>query len=395
MSDRRNRDDDEDDRPARRRGGRDDDDEDRGSRRSSGSGFRYRARSVEDVWVRAERNTYGTDSYLKDDVRMFKAKGGDNTVRILPATWDDAKHYGLDVFLHQGIGADRASYLCLDKMKGKPCPICEARKRAAAEGDEEYANQLRPQQRLVAYVIDRAREREGALAWSMSARQDSDINRLASDKSTGEVLNVDSPTEGYDLTFTREGEGMKTRYSGFSFSRRPSDLDNDKALDFAVEHPLPDQLIFYSYDHIAKAFAGTRPRSTDDDDADDKPKRRAVKDDDDDKPKRRASRDDDDDKPAPRRKVKPEVTQTWDEVHELKFGKLAQLVEDHDLDIDPEASRNDEDLADQICEALDIPKRAKRRAVDDDDPPRRRPSRDDDDDEPPARRKLREARDKE
>jgi hypothetical protein len=389
--DRRDRDDD-DDRGRGRSRSRDDDDND-----SGGRGWRYKPSSAEDVKHRGERNTSGNDPFLADALKVFKPRQGDNTIRFLPATWEDSKHYGLDVFVHFGIGPDRAAYLCLDKMKGKPCPICEARKRAVAEGDQEFADELRPSARVIAYVIDRDKDREGALVWGMSARQDSEIARLAVDKQNGEALNVDSPDEGYDLTFTREGEGLKTRYSGFAFSRRSSSLDHKKALQFAIDNPLADALVFYSYDHIAKSFAGTKARSDDDDDKpskrgrdrdDDKPAARRGRDDDE-RPARRP-RDDDDDKP--KRAAKPDVDMTWDEVHELSFRKLTNLIEEHSLKVDPEASRNDEDLADQVCEELGIEKRAARRASrDDDERPARREVKKDDD-EPVTRRKLREAR---
>lgn len=370
----RRRDEDDDDRGSRR-----DRDDDRGGR---GSGrFRYQPRSAEATRQRAERNVYGNDPFLSEEVKLFKPKVGDNTVRILPATWEDSQHYGIDVFVHQGIGADRTTYLCLEKMKNKPCPICEARKRASAEGDQEFADQLRVSSRVFMYVVDRDKEREGAMVWNMGARQDADILKLCTDKRSGEVLQIDNPDEGYDLQFTREGEGLKTRYSAFSFVRRPSALDLPKALDFAVQHPLPDQLVFYSYDHIAKSFAGTKPK----DDSDDQPRRRSTKDEDE-TPTRRTPKDDDD-KPASRRRGTPDLT--WDDVHQMSFTKLSALIEDERLKVDPEASRNDDELADEVCEALGIEKTRGRSRRDADEAPSRRKL--DDDDDPPARRKLRDA----
>lgn len=363
-----------------------DDDDDRGGRRG-GTGFRYQRRDSKETQRRAEQGGGSGDSFLTDVVRLFKPVQGDNTVRILPPTWEDAKHYGMDIHVHYGIGSDNAAYLCLDKMKGKACPICEERKRALSDGDQDYADELRPTHRVVMYVIDRAKEREGVKAWAIGSRMDQDILRLTVDKKTGEALEIDHPENGYDVSFTRDGEGMKTRYSGMQIERRPSPLDNDKALQFAVENPLAEQLVFYSYDHIKGAFAGRR--SKDNDDEDDKPKERSRARDDDDAPKRGRSRDDDDDRPKrgrddderpARRASRPELDMTWDEVHELSFRKLANLVEEHRLDIDPDASRDDEELADQICEACGIEKKARERtrSRDDDDPPRRERSRDDD-----------------
>jgi|GEM_PF-2434277 len=361
------------------------DDDDRGQRRGGG-GYRYQSRSAEDTRKRAETGGGGIDTYITDGIRIYKAPEGANELRILPPTWEGAKHYGLDVHLHYGIGADNAAYLCLDKMKGKACPICEARKRAADEGDQDYADELRPQHRVLMYVLDREKEKEGVKVWSIGSRMDQDLLRLCVDKKTGETLEIDHPDDGYEVQFNREGQGKKTRYPGLAIARRSSALDNEKAMQFAVEHPLDEQLIFYSYDHIAAAFSGRGSKGKDDDG--DKPVRRS-RDDGDDKTK---SRDRDDDKPA-RRSRAPELDMTWDEVHELSFRRLAAIVEEQKLDIDPDASRDDEELADQVCEACGIKKagRSSSRDKDEDDdkPTPRRPTsrdKDEDDDKPTPRR---------
>lgn len=376
MSDRRSRDD--DDRGGRGRGG------------ERGGGYRYQSRSSEETRKRAETGGGGIDTYITDGIRIYKAPEGANELRILPPTWDGAKHYGLDVHLHYGIGADNAAYLCLDKMKGKACPICEARKRAADEGDQDYADELRPQHRVLMYVLDREKEKEGVKVWSIGSRMDQDLLRLCVDKKTGETLEIDHPDDGYDVQFNREGQGKKTRYPGLAIARRSSPLDNDKAMEFAVANPLDEQLIFYSYDHIAGAFAGrSGPRR--DKDEDDKPKGRS-RDDDDDKPKARGRDDDerprrgrdDEDKPKARART-PELDMTWDEVHELSFRKLAAIVEENRLDIDPDASRDDAELADQICEACGISKGRSKPKDEDDAPPHRRPTSRDDDDRPKSR----------
>lgn len=381
MSDRRSRDD--DDRGGRRGGGR------------GGSGYEYKRRDPDETRKRAETGGGSIDTYITDGIRIFKSAEGPNEVRIMPPTWEGAKHYGIDVHLHYGIGADNAAYLCLDKMKGKACPICEERKRAADEDDQEYADELRPQHRVLMYVIDRDKEKEGVKVWSMSSRQDQDILRLCVDKKTGETLEIDHPEDGYDLSFDRQGQGKKTRYSAWSIARRSSPLDNDKAMQFAVENPLDEQLVFYSYDHIKGAFAGRssgagrgRDRDEDDKDKDRGGRSRGRDDDDKDKDKGRDNerggrdRDDGKERTEQRRSTRrPELDMTWDEVHELTFRKLVAIVEEQRLDIDPDSSRDDEELADQICEACDITKPKARSSRDDDPPMRTRPtSRDDDKD---------------
>lgn len=371
-------------------------DRDRDSdRRGGGSGFKYRSRDPESTFRRADGAGGGNDSFLKDVVRFFKPAEGDNTIRILPPTWDDAEHYGLDIHVHYGIGPDNAAYLCLDKMKHKPCPICEERKRAAAAGDTDYADELRPQRRVLMYVLNREKERDGALAWSIGGRMDQDISSLCVDRKSNAALEIDNPDEGYDLEFTRTGTGMKTRYSGMMVARRPSPLDNDKALDFVQEHPLPEQLVFYSYDHIKQAFAGTARKGKDDDE-DERPARRRAKDEDDDKPSRggrervRGRDDEDDDKPSRSRSRGPALDMSWKEVHDMTFRELSKLIDKHSLDVDADASRDDEELADMICAAAGIEEERKggsrRQSIDEDDDKPSRRSRDDEDDDKPRRR---------
>lgn len=364
-------------RPSRR--GADDDDNPRGGRGRS-AGFQYRSRDPDKVRSRAEQGGGSNDSYLKDNVKLFKAAEGVNELRILPPTWEGAEHYGLDIHIHYGIGPDNSAYLCLAKMKNKPCPVCEERKRAVAEGDTDYADELRASHRVATYVVDRAKGRDGAAAWVMGKRMDQDILRLCVDHKTNETLEIDHPEDGYDLSFSRDGQGMKTRYTGMQIARRSSALDNDKALEFVTENPLPDMLIFYSYDHIQSMFNGkTEKRAKDDDDA--PPKDRKSRDDDD-KPARGRAREEERPAERVRRETKRgDSDMTWAEVHDMTFKALAAIIDEERLDIDPDLTRDDEELADQVCDALGIEEEKKplrdaggsgrRKLVDDDDPPPR------------------------
>jgi len=151
-------------------------------------------------------------------------------------------------------------------MNKGPCPICEERHKLEAEGkgDEDYAKDLRTSKRVLVYVVDRDDEDE-VKAWAMSWTMDRDFCNLSTDKRTGEVYEIDNPEEGYDVEFTREGKGIQTKYNGVAVARRSSELDNEEALEFAIENPLPDITIIYEYDHIAKAF-GTAATAHDEDD---------------------------------------------------------------------------------------------------------------------------------
>src|SRR5690348_3144844 len=128
--------------------------------------YRGRERTTEDVSRRSRESGGSMDGYLRSDVQMFKAQEGDCAVRILPGTWDVEKYgngWEIPIFLHYNVGADNGAYLCLDKMKGEKCPVCEARRDAV---DEEEARELKPSKRFLCYVIDRDNEKAGPQVWS-------------------------------------------------------------------------------------------------------------------------------------------------------------------------------------------------------------------------------------
>jgi len=355
------------------RGGRRGRDDDRGGSRGGGRGsFQYSSRSREDVQKRAEQGGGDFDRYLKDAVKLFKPSDKENAIRFLPPTWNKATHYGHDIWVHFGVGPDRQTYLCLHKMKGEDCPICEERQQAVRDGDEKYAKALEPKRRVLVYLVDRNAEKEGVQAWAMPWTLDRDICSVSTDRKSGEVLPIDHPDEGYDVLFDKRGAKDRTEYSGVSIDRRDSPLGRSEWLDFAVDHPLPEQLIFYDYDHIKKAFGGSggdRGRDRDDDHDDRRGSGRSERGhDDDDRADRHRGRDRDDDRSRDRdsSRKKDEPEHTWKEVHDMTGSELDALVEELDLDLDPDDFDSDEELADEICKAAGI-EEDRRRGRDRDD----------------------------
>lgn len=221
-------------------------------------------RSAEDLKRRTEQRGTNFDSYVKDIVSLWRPSDGQNRIRILPPTWEGAKHYGLDIYLHFGVGADNQSYLCLEKMKREPCPICEERARVNAKGDQEAARQYAPKKRVMVYMIDRKAEEDGVKIWAMPWTLDRDLAERQIDKDTNEVLLIDDPEEGYDVMFSREAKGGSAQfahYVGIDIARRPSPLHQDEDtmrewLEFIVDNPLDQMLNYFDYDHIKHVFHG-------------------------------------------------------------------------------------------------------------------------------------------
>ncbi len=238
-------------------------------RTTTGSRFNYTPPTAEELRERATRKG-SRDSFFASDVQFFTPKVGENNIRILPPPpekRDEWRSYGVTLYVHYGIGADEAAYLCLDKMKGEACPVCEERSRAKAAGEEELTNDLRATTRIAVYLVDRDQEGKGPLIWNMPQTIDADICGRSVDKKTGEVYAVDDPTAGYDVSFIREGQSMTTKYKSIDIARRSSSLSEDEAvatrwLDHVCANPIDDKLIDYDYAHIKNALFGAATSET-------------------------------------------------------------------------------------------------------------------------------------
>lgn len=340
------------DEPETRSRGRGREEESSGRGRSSGraSSYEYHARDAADVKKRASQGANDFDKILIDGVKMWKPNDGDNRIRILPPTWDNPSHYGLDIYVHYAVGPDRGTYLCNHKMKEEDCPICDERAIARRDEDEKYAKELEAKRRVLIYLIDRDHEKEGVQAWAMPWTVDRDIVKVSQDKATGEVLPLDSPEDGYDVEFEKKGTKDRTEYLGVAITRRSSELGDDRWLDHAMDNPLPGLLNYFDFDHINKVFNGSgaqkeKPRDRDDDE--------------------RPSRGRDRDEPEPetrsrgRGRAEPEPSNdepTWESVHAMTGQELDDLVDQEKLDINPAEAKDDEDLADWICEEMKLVK---------------------------------------
>lgn len=276
--------------------------------------FKYRPRTA-DAWDRRANQSSGEfDGFVKEEYNLYKVKKGDNSIRILPPTWDDADHYGIDIYVHYSVGPTKASVLCLQSMKGKACPVCEARTRALKLGDEDAARELKAGKRVLVWMLDRSDEDKGPMLWAMPFSVDKNIAAQARDKQSGEIFALDDPEEGYDVFFERNGEHIQVKYESFQLARRSSSVKS-KWLDYIEQRPLHEALIWRDYDEVKALYEGR----TGDDEAPkaevhdlsarrrtQEPERAAPTA----APRRRLAEPAPEDKPAPRRRVaQPEPEQ--------------------------------------------------------------------------------------
>lgn len=256
----RDRDDRRDD---RRSDDRRDDRRDDSKGRSDRPKWRYEPQKAEKIAERGSRTGGRYDSIFKSGIDSWRPKTGDNWIRFLPGTWGVSVHYAYDIFIHRGIGTDDSTYLCLDKMLGKFCPICDAAGEAKRARDEEEVKALRAIEQKCSFILDREGDnRLQPQAYAMSWTLDRDIASLANDKRHGHIFHIDDPQNGYDVTIKRAGTGLNTRYHGIAIDRDPSPIaekerDADKIMDFIGDNPIPSILNFYDADYLEKVLSGT------------------------------------------------------------------------------------------------------------------------------------------
>lgn len=211
------------------------------------------------------------DFIFKEKVTNFQARDGENIVRLLPATWDDAFFPWYEAHIHYQIGANNGQFLCLARMLNKACPICEEAKKLADRNEpEEVVRLCYPQQRAIAYLIDRQDTAKGPQVWVMPFKKVAqEILTISFKRASGEAVFVDDVQEGWDIIFNKTGKLIKTQYSGVRKDDEPSILHTDEAtmekwLNQVTTKNIPSLLKFQSYEHIKAALYGTEPEATSD-----------------------------------------------------------------------------------------------------------------------------------
>lgn len=324
------------------------------ARKGKAKRFQYTPRG-EDKWKAArDSGSKKSDQMFKgDDIKFFKPKVGDRAIRILPPTWDDAEHFGVDIFVHYGVGSDNGAYLCpetnFNESAREKCPICEDQKRAVRDGDTELERELRASHRVLVWMIDRDNEDQGPILWSMPFGVNQDIMAGCFDRS-GEVFPVDDPENGYDIEFVREGEGMRTKYKSVRTARRESPLSDDDAqfnewVGVAVDNALTDICTFYDADHIRTKHVGFADSQVEDDDEEEVEETPTVS-------KKEEVEDEPEEKPYGGLGTAHELT--WDEVHLMDGDMLFEVNEKEGTGLEADDYDDLKQFADDICEKLGI-----------------------------------------
>lgn len=236
----------------------------------------YRPPPADHVKRQAERRGGKFDSIFKGNYDTFTPKEGDNTIRVLPAGWEGNTDYAYAVWIHWGIGADESAYLCLRKMKGETCPICQEVARMKADGEGDDAKRIDCKERFICWIIDRSDRDETPALYSMPAGTYKDINALCYSSKSGKAIFIDNPDDGYDVIIRRTGTKINTKYLpqvDREATAVTDDPDKYKELeDWVQDNQIPECLQFFDADYLEKALSGEIDRNKGDEE-DDRPAR--------------------------------------------------------------------------------------------------------------------------
>ena len=181
-------------------------------------------KKYEEEKKKSQQGNFKTSFYYVDTtvaeslgVTEYKSKKGDNFIRIV--TPNIKEFWALEIWKHGNIGANRATFLCMDKMFGEDCPICNKIKELkAADSSDPNIKPLYPSRRCLAFLYDvtsDTSEKEGLRWYDMPTVIKDNLMSLCEDKRKGTWIEIEHPSEGRDIEFERSGTGLNTKYSGF------------------------------------------------------------------------------------------------------------------------------------------------------------------------------------
>jgi|PlaIllAssembly_1097288.scaffolds.fasta_scaffold00376_9 hypothetical protein len=324
--------------------------------------FEYKSKSADQIRKRASQYGGTRMWYLKDEYPGFTPVAGSNTVRYMPSFEEDAEHWGLDVWVHFNVGTDKSAYICFDEIrkhvpllaqllpKGVKCPGCIERKRAQAEGELEYEEALAPKKRVITWVVNRDKEKEGPKLWSQPFSVDRDVCKICVDKKTQDVYELDNPYDGYDLTFDREGTDQKTKYTAYTIARHSTPLsDNDKLmtewLQFVKDNPLSGCVVIPSVEEFEADLKGVRVKT------EDAPVERGKKKAPEPEPE---PEEEEEETPEETQQEEAEEEITWEFVQKAGRDFLEEKAEELGFDEESIKEADEADLREAICDSLKL-----------------------------------------
>jgi len=207
-------------------------------------------------------------------VNFWKCDKGDHDIDIIPYIAgpndpdvdEGTPTYVLEVYEHRNVGdIEGQTFICLEKTFGRPCPICEYRKKLtkSTNADEDVIKSLRPSgyPRTIYNVVvyDSSKEEEkGVQVWHTSYYlMGQHLDKLAQssareiEQGAPKLKMIADQEDGYSIKFTREGTGFNTKFIGHQLIPRKYEIEQE-LLDQAYQ--LDDLIHIPTYDEVYAAF---------------------------------------------------------------------------------------------------------------------------------------------
>jgi hypothetical protein len=200
--------------------------------------------------------------------RMYKPKAGMNNVDFIPYLVTTNKHpqkikegypdYILDLWVHRFVGASKSTFICLEKMYGKSCPICEHREGMRNDPDvtDDDIKKLYPKRRCWYNVINLdlpEKDQEVQLFEESHFLFESKFLDVVNVKNEFSFWDIeDGKSIEFMATEKKSPQGSHMDYSQFFFQKRPA----YKESIYEEAYKLDDLLYVPTYDEVKAAFLG-------------------------------------------------------------------------------------------------------------------------------------------
>jgi hypothetical protein len=198
-------------------------------------------------------------------LQFFKPSAGQHIIDILPylsGAHDPRRRKGesnylVDIYVHQNIGPNEDTYICLAKSYNRPCPICEERNELRrTSGDQDEIKSLRPKRRVIYAIWDRDNETKGIQVWEVAHWfMEANLLPLAKRPRGGGYVAFTYPdkSEGRHVVFEIKGTGQNIQYTGHQLIEREEDIP-DEILE---KVPVLDELLYIpDYKEVKTAYLG-------------------------------------------------------------------------------------------------------------------------------------------
>lgn len=258
--------------------------------------------------------------------RILKLRPGRTVLRVLPAPKGEKLFRVAYVHYLDVPGVGRVSFNCPRLMAKRPCSVCKTEAELLATGEDvdfRKSRKIKAKRQVFFNVIDRGNEEAGPQPFRFGKTIEDQLIEIRQDEDDGG--NFSHPTNGFDIKFSRKGEGMNdTEYKLTVTGPNPKPLSDDPEQMREWIEEQPDLSRFLRV--LSDEAIGRKLRGEDgDDDDDDTPKRRRGRDEERGRGRsssRRSSRDEDDEDEAPRRSSKRASRTVDEEIEEIDLDDI-------------------------------------------------------------------------